>query len=103
MTPISYTRQTLGCETWRARRTSLRKRVSAASVKCALGKEFQRDGLIEDLVVSAVDLAHTALTEESEDAVAVGENRAGGKAAFIDRGAGRRGSSPARHRDGRRL
>jgi hypothetical protein len=55
------------------------------------GEEFEGDGLVEDEVEGAVDLAHAAVAEEAEDAIAAGEDCAGGEAAFVDGGGGRRG------------
>ena len=58
---------------------------SAASLRCAGGKELERDRLVEGQIVGAVDLAHPALPEQAEDAVAAREHGAGGKAAFFRR------------------
>ena len=51
-------------------------------------QELQRDGLAELQVVGAVDLAHAAAADEADDAVALGEDRPGSKAAAIERGRG---------------
>jgi hypothetical protein len=40
-------------------------------------QEFQGDRLSELQVVGAIDLAHAAAAEETDDAIALGENRAG--------------------------
>ena len=74
---MSYTRHTFGCETWRARRTSIYSRFSAPGIVAQrLRQEFQRHGLAENQVQSPVDLAHAAASDRRHDAIAVRENRA---------------------------
>ena len=69
-------------------RTSSWKRASGAIVGGGgLGQEFEGDGLAEGEVGGAIDFAHAAASQQSDDAVAVGEQGAGQEAAFID-GAG---------------
>jgi hypothetical protein len=58
---MSNTRQTFGCETWRAVRTSPKKLSSAAlSFREILRQELERDGLIQFEVFGLIDLAHAA-------------------------------------------
>ena len=67
------------------------------------GQKLERHGLVQLQIVGAIDLAHPALADESQNAVAFGEDGADRKAAFID-GAARGCRRPlARHRDGGRL
>ena len=88
--PTSWTRQTAGWVTWRAMRTSLKKRSRRSASSCSgLGQELQRDRLPELQVVGAVDLAHAAAPDEADDAVALDEERAGVEArAVADRRCG---------------
>ena len=51
------------------------------------GQEFQRDGLAQRQVRGAVDFAHAAAAQQSEDAVTAAEQRAGKEAAFVLTGA----------------
>jgi hypothetical protein len=51
-------------------------------------EELEGDSLIEDQIVSAIDLAHPAAAEEPEHAIAPGEHGAGRKAALLGRGTG---------------
>ncbi len=53
-------------------------RAAAGSSATAARQELQRDGLPEREVVGAVDLAHAAAAEEADDAVALGQQGAGG-------------------------
>ena len=62
-----------------------------------LRQELQRDGLPELEIVGAIDLAHPAFPEASDDAVADVEDGAGRKAAVIDR-VGARQPAAGRHR-----
>src|ERR1017187_4877548 len=62
------------------------------------GKELDGNGLRELEVVGAVDFAHAAAAQETQNAVTVGQEGAGGEAAFVD-GCGRRGGRVAT-RDG---
>ena len=49
-------------------------------VRCGgFRKEFQRHRLAQHQVVSAIDFAHSALAQRSDDAVALAEQRAGKK------------------------
>ena len=87
---MSYTRQTLGCETCRAMRTSVWSWVSRAGSLSTSGRqELERDRLAELQVVGAKDLAHAAAAQTLDDAVASAEKRARLEAAVID-GARRR-------------
>ena len=52
-------------------------------------QELQRDGLAELQVVGAVHLAHAAAADQSDDAVALGEDRPGGEAAAFEHVGGR--------------
>ena len=64
-------------------RTSPRKRSSAGFVVGdGFGQEFERDRLVERQIVGAVDLAHAALAEHGDDAVAAAEQFAGSEAAL---------------------
>ena len=54
-------------------------------VRDRLRQELQGDGLAELQVVGAVDLAHPALAEEADDAVALAEHRAGRERAEVER------------------
>ena len=84
ITPMSYTRHTLGCDTCRAIRTSLRNRASAASsLRCVQGDELQRNGLIEHQVERAIHLAHPALAKQAENAKPAGECGSGRKTALF--------------------
>ena len=47
-------------------------------------EELEGDRLVEDQIVGAVDLAHAALAEPSEDAVAAGEHRAGNELRTVE-------------------
>jgi hypothetical protein len=47
-------------------------------------KELQRDGLPETQVVSAVDLAHAAAPEETNNSVSFAENGTRRKAPMVD-------------------
>ena len=49
------------------------------------GEELERDRLAELQVVGAIDLAHAAAAEPADDAVTAVEDRAGRKAAVVDR------------------
>ena len=78
---MSCTRHTLGCETWRASRTSLEQRLQAhGSLAQLLGQELERHRLAELEVVGAVDLAHAAHADALDHAVAAGEDVAGDEA-----------------------
>ena len=46
------------------------------------GQEFQRHGLIQREIVGAVDFAHAAFAEQSDDAVAPGQQSSGQEAAL---------------------
>ncbi len=94
ISPMSYTRHTLGCDTCRAMRTSLRKRASARGRSCAPRREeLQRHRLAELEVVGAVHLAHAAAAEQAENPVAARQRGAGRKPAFFYRGDGGRRSA----------
>ena len=58
-------------------------------------QELQRDGLAELQVVGAVDLTHAAVADETDDAITIGEDRAGRKAAAIERWRGREAADRA--------
>ena len=60
-----------------------RERRSVAQLM--FGKKFQRDGLRELQVVGPIDLAHSAFAQESDDSIAIGQDRAGHKARIVDR------------------
>ena len=47
-------------------------------------QELQRDRLAKREIVGAVDLSHAAATEQSDDAIARGEDGAGSECAVID-------------------
>jgi hypothetical protein len=49
-------------------------------------KEFQRYRLTKDDIVSTVDLAHPALTQQTQNAISPDQHHAGGKAAFVGGG-----------------
>jgi hypothetical protein len=58
----------------------LAKAVELGAARVDAGREeFERDGLVELEVVRAVDLAHAALAQEADDAVARAEASAGSK------------------------
>ena len=76
----------LGCEIWRAVRTSLWNCASRDGIRAdRVGQELQRDRLAEAKIVGAVNLAHAALAEEADDAEPSVEHRTGREAAVIDR------------------
>src|SRR4030095_9693995 len=56
---------------------------SGSLVRSESSQELQRNRLSELEVVGAIDLAHTAAPEASNDTKAIGEQRPGAKAAFI--------------------
>jgi hypothetical protein len=60
----------------------------------AVGQELQGDRLAEPQIVGAVHLAHAALAEHRDDAIATVENRSGTEPSVRDRV--RRGQPPAR-------
>ena len=51
-----------------------------------LGQELQRHGLAQREVGGAIDFAHAAAAQQSDDAVASAQQRAGEEAAFVDVG-----------------
>ena len=53
------------------------------------GQELQRHGLAQGKIGGAIDFAHAAPAEQSDDAIASAQQRAGDEAAFIDVGGGR--------------
>ena len=53
------------------------------------GQELQRHRLAEGEVGSAVDFAHAAAAQQSDDAIASAQQGAREKAAFVDVGGGR--------------
>ena len=62
-------------------RTSAWNRASRSGSRASSARqELQRDRLTERQVVGAVDLAHAAPAEHRDDAVAAGEEGAGGEA-----------------------
>ena len=67
-----------------------------------LRQELERHGLAQLEIVGPVHFAHAALAEESDDAVALGEDRAGRESAFL-RGVGRCGRRRVRHGVGEQL
>jgi hypothetical protein len=71
-----------------------------------LGQKLQGHGLFELEVVGAVNLAHPAAAEQSDDAVAFVEHRAGDEARVVNRGVmnreGARGARRAARRGGAR-
>ena len=96
--PRSKARQTLACVTRRASGTSRLSRAIALSSSASTERDrLERHALAELEVVGLVDLAHAALRDEADDAVAVGHEHAGaeGGAARLHRlpddGAERRG------------
>ena len=64
-------------------------------VRDRLGQKFERHRLVERQVVGAVDLAHAALAEHGDDAVAPAEQFSGSEAALRP-GTGRRAAGPSR-------
>jgi hypothetical protein len=66
-------------------RTSLRKRARAASLILARPRNFSRHGLIEDEIVSTVDLARASVADQAENSISSGQHGASRKAAFLDR------------------
>ena len=71
-------RQTFLCATWRARRTSVWNCASRTGSASKLsGQELQRHRLAELQIVGAIDLAHPALSDARDDAIASGEQSAG--------------------------
>ena len=56
-----------------------------------LGQEFQRHRLAERQVGGAIDLAHAAAAQQSDDAVAPAQQRSRDEAAFVGAGRRRRG------------
>ena len=64
-------------------------------VRDRLGQKLERHRLVERQVVGAVDLAHAALAEHGDDAVAPAEQFSGSEAALRPR-TGRRAARPSR-------
>ena len=61
-----------------------------------IGQKLQRDALTEGQIVGAINLAHAALAQQRDDAVAAGNQAAGEKSAFIDQKFGGTGNDNAR-------
>ena len=53
-----------------------------------LRQKLEGDRLTQHEVRGAIDLAHAAAAEESEDAIAAGQECAGDEAPFVDKGRG---------------
>ena len=87
-----------GWVTSRAVRASLWKRSSQSPVLWRRGgEELERDGLAEGQVVGAVDLAHAALPQEADDAIALEEEIAG-REPFVRGGTGTGAPGPGQAR-----
>ena len=72
---MSYTRQTLGCETCRAdAHFVVEPREPAGVGGERFGQELERHRLAERQIVGAIDLAHAAAAEQADDAIAAGEH-----------------------------
>ena len=50
------------------------------------GQELERHGLAQHQVGGAIDFAHAAAAQQSDDAIAAAQQRAGDEAAFVDVG-----------------
>ena len=62
------------------------------------GRKFQRDRLLQLVVVGGVDFAHAAPSCEAEDAIASGDNCSGGEAPIAGRSGRDRGGTDRRAR-----